>query len=89
MFPSWFPLLGIQCTSAVLGGITTTTLINPLDIIRARLQVSSSSVVVIVVLLEVVSSKIISQFLTPFLNLLLRTCLVIQLILRDYFSTLY
>lgn len=39
MFPSWFPLLGIQCTSAVLGGITTTTLINPLDIIRARLQV--------------------------------------------------
>nr|CAG4646380.1 EOG090X08ST [Macrothrix elegans] len=39
LFPSWFPLLGIQCTSAVLGGLTTTTLINPIDIIRARLQV--------------------------------------------------
>jgi len=39
IFPSWFPLLGVQCTSAVLGGVTTTTLINPLDIIRARLQV--------------------------------------------------
>jgi len=39
MFPSWFPLLGVQCTSAVLGGVTTTTLINPLDIVRARLQV--------------------------------------------------
>jgi len=41
IFPSWFPLLGVQCTSAVLGGVTTTTLINPLDIIRARLQVSN------------------------------------------------
>jgi len=39
ILPPWFPLLGVQCTSAVLGGITTTTLINPLDIIRARLQV--------------------------------------------------
>nr|CAG4651108.1 EOG090X08ST [Simocephalus serrulatus]SVE94332.1 EOG090X08ST [Simocephalus serrulatus] len=39
LFPSWFPHLGIQCTSAILGGITTTTLINPLDIVRARLQV--------------------------------------------------
>nr|CAG4636299.1 EOG090X08ST [Eubosmina coregoni]SVE69892.1 EOG090X08ST [Eubosmina coregoni] len=39
LFPSWFPLLGVQCTSAVLGGVTTTTLINPIDIIRARLQV--------------------------------------------------
>ncbi|EFX69084.1 hypothetical protein DAPPUDRAFT_301164 [Daphnia pulex] len=39
LFPVWFPQLGIQCTSAILGGITTTTLINPLDIVRARLQV--------------------------------------------------
>lgn len=39
LFPSWFPHLGLQCTSAILGGITTTTLINPLDIVRARLQV--------------------------------------------------
>nr|CAG4648028.1 EOG090X08ST [Moina brachiata]SVE93098.1 EOG090X08ST [Moina brachiata] len=38
-FPTWFPHLGIQCASAVLGGLTTTTLINPLDIVRARLQV--------------------------------------------------
>ena len=38
LFPSWFSHLGIQCTSAILGGITTTTLINPLDIVRARLQ---------------------------------------------------
>jgi len=37
--PEWVPLLGVQCTSAVMGGITTTTLINPLDCIRARLQV--------------------------------------------------
>nr|CAG4649464.1 EOG090X08ST [Scapholeberis mucronata]SVE93711.1 EOG090X08ST [Scapholeberis mucronata] len=39
LFPSWVSHLGIQCTSAILGGITTTTLINPLDIVRARLQV--------------------------------------------------
>lgn len=39
IFPSWFSHLGIQCTSAVLGGITTTALINPLDIVRARVQV--------------------------------------------------
>nr|CAG4644913.1 EOG090X08ST [Leptodora kindtii] len=37
--PSWFSQLSVQCTAAVLGGMTTTTLINPLDIIRARLQV--------------------------------------------------
>ena len=39
IFPSWFSHLGIQCTSAILGGLTTTALINPLDIVRARLQV--------------------------------------------------
>ena len=37
--PSWVPQLGVQCTAAVLGGVTTTTIINPLDCIRARLQV--------------------------------------------------
>ena len=40
--PEWVPLLGVQCTSAVMGGITTTTLINPLDCIRARLQVTTN-----------------------------------------------
>nr|CAG4634888.1 EOG090X08ST [Alona affinis] len=39
IFPSWFSHLGIQCTSAVMGGLTTTVIINPLDIVRARLQV--------------------------------------------------
>lgn len=43
LFPPWFPHLGIQCSSAVLGGLTTTTLINPLDIVRARLQVTECS----------------------------------------------
>nr|CAG4640990.1 EOG090X08ST [Eulimnadia texana] len=37
--PPWFSHLLVQCSAAVLGGITTTTLINPLDIIRARVQV--------------------------------------------------
>jgi hypothetical protein len=37
--PGWVPQLGVQCTAAVLGGVTTTTIINPLDCIRARLQV--------------------------------------------------
>nr|CAG4650277.1 EOG090X08ST [Sida crystallina] len=37
--PSWVPQLVVQCTSAALGGITTTTLMNPADCTRARLQV--------------------------------------------------
>nr|CAG4644084.1 EOG090X08ST [Lepidurus arcticus] len=37
--PSWVPHLSIQCTSAILSGATTTTLLNPLDIIRARMQI--------------------------------------------------
>lgn len=37
--PFWTPLLAIQCLAAPLGGITTSLLTNPLDVIRARLQV--------------------------------------------------
>nr|CAG4651952.1 EOG090X08ST [Triops cancriformis] len=37
--PSWIPHLAIQCISAVLSGATTTTLLNPFDVIRARMQV--------------------------------------------------
>ena len=33
------PVVAQQCLAATLGGITTTTLVNPLDLIRTRLQV--------------------------------------------------
>ncbi|XP_076029036.1 solute carrier family 25 member 44-like [Oratosquilla oratoria] len=39
MAPSGTSTLLLQCIAAPLGGITTTLLTNPLDIIRARLQV--------------------------------------------------
>ena len=37
--PDWLPRLGVQCMAAPLGGITVSFLTNPLDIIRARIQV--------------------------------------------------
>ncbi|XP_046998545.1 solute carrier family 25 member 44 [Schistocerca americana] len=39
VFPAWVSHLFIQCVSGTLGGFTTTLLTNPLDIVRARLQV--------------------------------------------------
>ncbi|CAH2218192.1 jg3057 [Pararge aegeria aegeria] len=37
--PVWISHLLIQCVAGTLGGFTTTILTNPLDIVRARLQV--------------------------------------------------
>ncbi|GBP39247.1 Solute carrier family 25 member 44 [Eumeta japonica] len=37
--PEWVSYLFIQCVAGTLGGFTTTLLTNPLDIVRARLQV--------------------------------------------------
>ncbi|XP_055379998.1 solute carrier family 25 member 44 [Condylostylus longicornis] len=37
--PPWISHLFIQCVAGTLGGFTTTIITNPLDIIRARLQV--------------------------------------------------
>lgn len=39
MCPDWVSHLLIQCVAGTLGGFTTTILTNPLDIVRARLQV--------------------------------------------------
>ncbi|XP_063231624.1 solute carrier family 25 member 44 isoform X2 [Bacillus rossius redtenbacheri] len=39
VFPSWVSQLFIQCVAGTLGGFTSTLLTNPLDIVRARLQV--------------------------------------------------
>ncbi|KAL0858495.1 hypothetical protein ABMA27_012361 [Loxostege sticticalis] len=41
--PSWMSHLVIQCAAGTLGGFTTTILTNPLDIVRARLQVEGVS----------------------------------------------
>lgn len=39
LLPTWVSHLFIQCTAGTLGGFTTTLITNPLDIIRARLQI--------------------------------------------------
>uniref|UniRef100_A0A6P7FR27 Solute carrier family 25 member 44 n=1 Tax=Diabrotica virgifera virgifera TaxID=50390 RepID=A0A6P7FR27_DIAVI len=39
LMPSWFSHLLLQSISGTLGGFTTTILTNPLDVVRARLQV--------------------------------------------------
>lgn len=39
IFPIWFSHLFIQAVAGTLGGFTTTIITNPLDIVRARLQV--------------------------------------------------
>lgn len=43
--PEWISILMIQCTAGVLGGFTTTLLTNPLDIVRARLQVQGEGTI--------------------------------------------
>ncbi|KAG8224743.1 hypothetical protein J437_LFUL005312 [Ladona fulva] len=40
VLPPWVSHLFIQCISGSLGGFTTTIITNPIDIVRARLQVS-------------------------------------------------
>lgn len=37
--PTWVSHLFIQCVAGSFGGFTTTIITNPLDIVRARLQV--------------------------------------------------
>lgn len=37
--PIWISHLFVQCVAGTLGGFTTTLFTNPLDIVRARLQV--------------------------------------------------
>lgn len=44
ILPSNASHLLIQCVSGSLGGFTTTIITNPLDIIRARLQVRKHSI---------------------------------------------
>ncbi|XP_012061656.1 PREDICTED: solute carrier family 25 member 44 [Atta cephalotes] len=39
LLPNWFSHLCIQAIAGTLGGFTTTIITNPLDIVRARLQV--------------------------------------------------
>lgn len=39
VMPSWVSHLFIQAVAGTLGGFTTTVITNPLDIVRARLQV--------------------------------------------------
>lgn len=39
LLPPWVSHLFIQCISGTLGGFTTTIITNPVDIVRARLQV--------------------------------------------------
>lgn len=39
VLPGWFSHLCIQAVAGTLGGFTTTIITNPLDIVRARLQV--------------------------------------------------
>ncbi|XP_046397421.1 solute carrier family 25 member 44 [Ischnura elegans] len=39
LLPPWVSHLLIQCVSGTLGGFTTTLITNPIDIVRARLQV--------------------------------------------------
>lgn len=39
VLPTWVSHLLIQCIAGTLGGFTTTIITNPLDVVRARLQV--------------------------------------------------
>lgn len=39
ILPNWVSHLFIQCVAGSFGGFTTTIITNPLDIVRARLQV--------------------------------------------------
>ena len=42
--PDWLPRLAVQCLAAPMGGVTTAVITNPLDIVRARIQVSLLSI---------------------------------------------
>lgn len=37
--PTWVPVLAIQCLAAPMSGVTSSLITNPLDIVRARLQI--------------------------------------------------
>lgn len=41
VLPSWVSHLFIQAVAGTFGGFTTTIITNPLDVVRARLQVQS------------------------------------------------
>lgn len=41
--PTWIPRLAIQCFAGTLSGVSASTLTNPLDVIRARIQVEGSN----------------------------------------------
>lgn len=41
--PEWIPRLAIQCFSGTLSGVSASTITNPLDVIRARIQVEGSN----------------------------------------------
>lgn len=43
LVPAWIPHLVIQCIAAPLSGVTSSLITNPLDIVRARLQVQRSN----------------------------------------------
>lgn len=43
--PLWVPHLAIQCLAAPLGGVSSTLITNPMDVIRARIQVSTGNLV--------------------------------------------
>lgn len=43
ILPEWVSHLFIQSVAGTLGGFTTTIITNPLDIIRARLQVNNKT----------------------------------------------
>ena len=42
MSPAWSPATLVQCVAAVMAGCTTSLLTNPLDLVRARVQVIQS-----------------------------------------------
>ncbi|XP_029645941.1 solute carrier family 25 member 44 [Octopus sinensis] len=41
--PDWIPRLTLQCLAACLSGVSASTITNPLDVIRARIQVEGCS----------------------------------------------
>lgn len=41
--PDWMPRLALQCTAAPLSGLSSSVITNPMDAIRARIQVENST----------------------------------------------
>lgn len=60
VMPPWVSQLFIQCVAGSFGGFTTTIITNPLDIVRARLQVCNF---ILLILLQ--SSKLHIQYNFP------------------------